>query len=150
MPIPDFQSLMLPLLIFTTDGNERTVADLAEELAKKFNLSDEETKELLPSGRQSRFRNRVAWAVVYLTRAGLLLRKRRGVFQITSRGQALLKENPDRISIKTLLRYEEFRDFRRNFASSSKNRRATLKGRTANSHGKVSAPASSLIPQATS
>lgn len=102
------------MLGITADGIEHSISDLATSLAIQFKLSDEEIKELLPSGRQSRFRNRVAWAVVYLARAGLLQRSKRGVFQVSSRGRALLQENPGAITIKTLLRYEEFREFRKN------------------------------------
>ena len=65
MAVPDFQSMMLPFLRFTADGEEHRMADLREKLAKEFRLTSEDVKELLPSGKQSRFGNRVAWAKVY-------------------------------------------------------------------------------------
>jgi len=77
MTIPDFQSIMLPLLETACDGNERSMADFRDALAEVFGLSSEEREELLPSGTQPVFSNRVAWACVYLQRAGLLERPRR-------------------------------------------------------------------------
>ena len=74
MAIPDFQSIMLPMLKLASDGAERSSAELREQLADQFDLSDEERSELLPSGRQAVFANRVAWASVYLQKAGLLQR----------------------------------------------------------------------------
>lgn len=112
MPIPDFQSLMLPMLQITSDGNEHAVFSLAATLSKQLNLSDSDTKELLPSGRQSRFRNRVAWAAVYLHRAGILQRTKRGVFMLTHRGRKLLREGIERVDITLFARYDEFQQFR--------------------------------------
>jgi restriction endonuclease Mrr len=62
MAIPVFQSLMLPLLKITSDGQEHSRSDVVRILADEFNLSDEDKSEMLPSGRQGRFDNRVAWA----------------------------------------------------------------------------------------
>ena len=72
MSIPDFQTLMRPILEFASDGKLHFLAEARESLAAKFKLTEEETKALLPSGRQTVFVNRVAWAKVYLGRAGLL------------------------------------------------------------------------------
>ena len=66
MAVPDFQSLLLPMLRFATDGKEHRVADAREALGSTFDLSDADRNELLPSGRQTKFANRVAWAKVYL------------------------------------------------------------------------------------
>ena len=74
MTIPDFQSIMLPLLEKASDGNELSMADSRDALAEVFGLSSEEREELLPSETQPVFTNRVAWACIYLQRAGLLER----------------------------------------------------------------------------
>lgn len=108
MAVPDFQSLMLPLLCMATDGHEHSLAVARDRLAADFKLSDADREELLPSGRQPRFSNRVAWAKVYLQQAGLLVSPRRGHFQITARGLDVLKSPPPRINIKFLEQYQEF------------------------------------------
>ncbi|SFE21131.1 restriction system protein [Nitrosomonas sp. Nm166] len=78
MPIPDFQSLMLPLLDSASDGEIQTLSDAREHLASTFALTSDEIEELLPSGKQRRFDNRVAWPKVYLEQAGLLTSPERG------------------------------------------------------------------------
>ncbi|MFO7461994.1 MAG: restriction endonuclease [Desulfatiglandales bacterium] len=112
MTIPDFQSIMLPLLETAGDGNERSMADFRDALGGVFGLSAEEREELLPSGTQPVFTNRVAWACVYLQRAGLLERPRRGRYRITERGSSVLKEKPGKIDIKYLQQFPEFIKFR--------------------------------------
>jgi restriction system protein len=110
--IPDFQSCMLPMLQLSSDGKERSLAEAREELAAQLNLTPEDRAELLPSGRQRRFDNRVAWAKSYLDHAGLLRSPRRGHFEITERGHTVLQEAPSHIDIAFLERFEEFREFR--------------------------------------
>lgn len=112
MPIPDFQSIMRPLLQLASDGNEHALSDAREELAGVFQLTEEEKKALLPSGRQATFANRVAWARVYLGQAGALETPRRGHFTITSRGRDLLRNAPERIKIRDLEQFPEFKQFR--------------------------------------
>jgi len=112
MPVPDFQSLMLPLLRIAVDGKEHSLAEARDVLAGEFKLLDAEREELLPSGRQSKFANRVAWAKSYLQQAGLLLSPRRAHFQISDRGRAVLKAAPPKIDIKFLEQYQEFVEFR--------------------------------------
>ena len=112
MAVPDFQSLMLPLLRVAADGREHSLAEARPVLATSFSLSPADQEELLPSGRQSKFSNRVAWAKVYLQQAGLLLSPKRGHFQVSERGREVLKDPPARIDIKFLDRYPEFREFR--------------------------------------
>jgi restriction system protein len=116
LAIPDFQSIMRPLLEFASDGKEHSLADAREHLANAFKLSEEERKTLLPSGRQATFTNRVAWARVYLGQAGSLDTPRRGFFRgffkITARGRDLLRSAPERIKIKDLERFPEFVEFR--------------------------------------
>jgi len=113
MPIPDFQSLMRPLLQFAADGKAHSIRDGLDNLASEFKLSDNERKELLPSGRQEVFTNRVAWAKTHLRMAGLIEAPSRGVFRITDRGQQLLREHPERIDLRILRQqpgYLEARD----------------------------------------
>lgn len=112
MPIPDYQTLMLPVLRLAGDGLEHRFRDAVESLASDFNLTDAERSELLPSGMQAVFDNRVGWARSYLKQAGLLHNPKRGIFQITDLGKALLAESPSRIDVAALERYEAFRDFR--------------------------------------
>ena len=111
MPIPDFQTLMLPTLQLAARGEFRT-RDLVEQLATKFSLSDEERNALLPSGRQTTIVNRTSWAVIYLNKAGLLERKQRGVYAITDRGRSVLTNPPPRIDIRFLSQFDGFDEFR--------------------------------------
>lgn len=112
MAIPDYQTCMLPLLRFASDGKEHQMKDAAQAIAAEFNLSDTELSEFLPSGQQPIFINRIAWARTYLKKAGLLLSPRRGYFQISSRGRAVLDEQPREINVKYLERFPEFLEFR--------------------------------------
>src|SRR6516165_8444987 len=111
MVIPDYESLMLPLLRYVS-GGERPVQGAINALADQLNLSPDERRALLPSGRTPVFNSRVHWAGTYLAQAGLLSRPRRGVLQITERGKSVLAENPQAIDNKLLSRFAEFNDFR--------------------------------------
>lgn len=112
MAIPDFQSVMLPLLNFAADQQEHSLQDAVEALATVFDLTSEEREELLPSGKQARFDNRVAWARSYFKQSGLVENTRRGYFRISQRGLDLHKTNPKKINIKLLEQYPEFIEFR--------------------------------------
>jgi restriction system protein len=112
MPVPDYQSLMLPLLELAKDGLEHRIGDTIAPLAERFGLSEDEVTEMLPSGRQPIFNNRVHWAKTYLSQAGLLEITRRGHFRITDRGLAVLGKRPDRIDTHLLEQFQDFRDFR--------------------------------------
>jgi len=112
MTIPDFQTIMLPLMKLSSDGKERPLAEIREALSRIFGLSQEELSTLLPSGTQPVFNNRVAWASIYLHRTGLLRRPKRGCYQITERGHEVLKENPQKININFLDKFPEFVEFR--------------------------------------
>jgi restriction system protein len=112
MAIPDYQSVMLPLLKFASDGNEHSLCDATEDLAEKFRLTEEERKELLPSGAQFTFSNRVAWARIYMNKAALLESTRRGYFRITPRGREVLAKNPTQLNVKFLEQFPEFVEFR--------------------------------------
>ena len=109
--IPDYQTLMLPLLKIVSDGKEHKYRDLIEELAVEFQLTDEERKELLASGTQAIFDNRVGWAKTYLKKAGLIDSPRRAMVVITDLGQEILKTNPDRIDAKFLRQFPSFLEF---------------------------------------
>src|SRR2546427_7945268 len=112
MAVPDFQSLMLPMIRIASDGKEHSLREARELLSSQFRLTDTDLEELLASGRQSKFSNRVAWAKPYLQQAGLLVSPRRGHFQISERGMDVLKSPPSRIDIKFLEQYPEFVAFR--------------------------------------
>jgi len=112
MAIPDYQTLMLPLLKFLGDQQEHSLRQAIDTLADQFNLTDKERKDLLPSGQQAIFSNRVGWARTYMKKAGLLESTRRGYFRVTPRGLSMLKQNPTRIDIKVLDQFQEFRDFK--------------------------------------
>lgn len=112
MPIPDFQTLMLPVLQITGDGQPHSTGEVIEIIASHFGLSDEDRKELLPSGRQFRLDNRISWARAYLKMAGLVENAGRGRFVITPRGLQVLQSNPDRIDINFLKQFPEFTDAR--------------------------------------
>ena len=111
MPIPDYQTIMLPLLKFAEDKQQHSLREAEYILADKFNLAETEKNELLPSGGERRFYNRISWARTYLKKAGLLSYPRRGFFSITSRGLKLLLDNPQDISAKSLREYDEFIQF---------------------------------------
>lgn len=109
--IPDYQSLMLPLLKIVSDGKEHKYRDLIEELAIVFELTDEERKELLASGTQAIFDNRVGWAKTYLKKAGLIDSPKRAMVVITDLGQEILNTKPDRIDAKFLRQFSSFLEF---------------------------------------
>jgi len=111
MSIPDYQSLMLPVLAASSKGEVR-IGDVVEKLADEFKLTPEDRSELLPSGRQTVFSNRVHWAKTYLVKARLIEITRRGYFRITDRGQDVLKSNPVRIDNSFLTQFAEFREFK--------------------------------------
>lgn len=110
--IPDYQSLMRPLLDLVKDGKEHSMEEIITALTIKFSLSESEITELLPSGRQARFSNRVHWAKSYLSHALLVISTGRGRLQITKRGQEALKTK-ELINKRFLLRYPEFLEFQK-------------------------------------
>ena len=109
--IPKYEEIMLPLLKYLADGQEHGLSEMHDALAEQFKLTDDELRELLPSGRQPVFRNRVGWARTYLKKAGLLTSPKRAHCKISDKGFALLKENPTEITSKFLTRYDDFVEF---------------------------------------
>lgn len=126
MAIPDFQKIMLPLLKKAADVTDFLLRDFGELLANDFNLSEAERAEVLPSGGQTRFINRVSWAAIYLYKAGLLERVKRGHYKISHRGRKVLKEGPEEINIKFLSRYQEFIDFHKHTKKDDSNGESTV------------------------
>lgn len=108
MAIPDYQSIMLPLLQLAEDGNEHRTKDAIAELARQFGLTDEELAKLTPSGKDVIFGNRYGWARTYLKKAGLIRYTAWGKFQITEAGRALLHSRPGKVDVSLLKRYPEF------------------------------------------
>lgn len=111
MTIPDYQSIMLPLLEFANDQKEHSLRDAIKYISDHFNLSEEERRKKLPSGYDVIINNRVGWARTYLKKAGLLEDPKRGYFKITERGIEVLREKPTEINVKFLMKYPEFREF---------------------------------------
>lgn len=112
MPIPDFQSLMRPLLTRLQDSQPHKFGDLVPLVARDLQLTNDELEVLLPSGRQGMFRNRLHWASFYMLKAGLLERPRKGWLRITARGTEAL-QSAEPINSKSLQRFEEFREFQK-------------------------------------
>ncbi len=116
MFVPDYQSLMLPVLMVSAAGEVR-IGDAVDRIAEKLQLSPDERAQLLPSGKQTLFGNRVHWAKTYLTKAGLLESTRRGHFKITERGQQVIASHPARIDNEFLNQFSEFRQFTKKSAN---------------------------------
>lgn len=108
MSVPDYQSLMLPLLKLASDGNEHIFREAVDALADQFKLSESERREMIPSGTQLLIANRVGWARTYMKKAGLLESKRRGYFHITDRGLSVLSKEPSKINNAFLRQFPEF------------------------------------------
>lgn len=132
MAIPDYQSLMLPLLRFLGDGQERNVREAITQLCSEFKLTTQEKEELLPSGQQPIIDNRIGWAKTYLLKAGLIDSSRRGFVRITQKGIEVLSKKPPIINIKFLEQFPEFIEFR-----TIKKEQGEDKGRLSAETGKI-------------
>ncbi|MCZ8249109.1 restriction endonuclease [Microcystis sp. LE19-195.1E] len=113
MPIPDFQSIMLPLLKILADGKVYKYREIFEALVREFQVTEAERKEMLPSGQQEIFANRVGWAKTYLKKAGLIDSPQRATFVISEKGKEILSQNLDHIDTKFLRQFPEFQEFTR-------------------------------------
>lgn len=111
MPVPDYQTLLLPLLRLAGSGQADTLPKAESLLAEEFELSEQERASRLPSGQQTVLRNRTGWASFYLKNAGLIEKPKRGLFRITSRGKEVLASNPESIDLGYLLQFQDFVDF---------------------------------------
>jgi restriction system protein len=103
---------MLPALALLGQASPRATGEVREVLANQFKLTPEELAQLLPSGKQTTFSNRVAWAYSYLKQAGLISSPKRGVYEISDRGREVLKNRPPKIDIPFLTQFPEFQEFR--------------------------------------
>jgi restriction system protein len=109
--IPDYQSIMLPLLEFISDGKEHKMRNVTDGLAIKLGVTEDEQKELLPSGVAPIFYNRTAWAKTYLKKAGLIESPKQGIVIISKRGLEVLKNKPSAVNVKFLKQFSEFVEF---------------------------------------
>ena len=116
MVVPDFQSLMLPVLVSTAEG-EIAAPDLRGRVAAREKLSENDLKEMLPSGRQTTFANRIAWANVFLQRAGLIEKTGRGVYRATAAGRQIVAERPIKIDMTFLERFPSYVEWRQRSAA---------------------------------
>lgn len=111
MAVPEFQSFFLPLLQFASDKKEHSLAEARKHIASTMRLTAEDLNEILPSGKQTRFANRVTWAKVYLSKAKLLETPQRSKFKISERGLRVLSENPVKLDREYLIKFPEFVEF---------------------------------------
>lgn len=118
MPIPDYQTLMLPVLAFAANGETRVPA-AAAVIADQLGLTEDEREEMLPSGKQRLLHNRVHWAKFYMTKAGLIDSPKRGVFVASAAGKALLVTKPHRIDVDTLKTYPAFSGYYSQFTANA-------------------------------
>lgn len=127
MAVPDYQSMMLPLLRYADERKgEISIGEAIEPLGVKMKLSEADLKEMLPSGIQVTFVNRIGWAATYMKKAGLLEPSRRGYFKITQRGIDLLKTKPTRIDVRLLKQYPEFQAFQQNKGTTASDRKSSV------------------------
>lgn len=110
MAVPDYQTLMLPVLTALSDGQACTAAALRDRVAEAIDLTEADRAERIPSGSRV-FDSRVHWAVTYMTQAGLLDRPKRGVVELTDRGRRLLDTSPTRVDNDVLSQFPEFVEF---------------------------------------
>jgi restriction system protein len=111
MTIPDYETLMLPVLQYVSDGKEHPLKEITASMAESFKLSAEEREQRIPSGQSTYIQNRTGWAKTYLKKAGLLSLPKRGLIQITDRGREVLSRKPERIDGAFLEQFQEFKDF---------------------------------------
>ena len=111
MAIPDYETLMLPVLQYVSDGKEHPLKEITAHMAESFKLSAEEREQRIPSGQSTYIQNRTGWAKTYLKKAGLLASPKRGLIQITDRGREVLSKKPGRIDGDFLAQFQEFKDF---------------------------------------
>ena len=112
MAIPKYTEFFLPMLKLLAESQSLTTSELVDFLSKEFELDEAELMEVIPSGKQTVVRNRVAWARTYLKKAGLLESPKRGFITISQRGLEVIKKNPQELTLKFLEQYPEFIEFR--------------------------------------
>lgn len=112
MPIPKYNELMLPLLQFTSDGEEYHIKEAVDPISEYFGLTPEDKQKVMGNSKQSVIYYRIHWANTYLKKAGLLSSSRRGYIQITERGRSVLREKPNKVDSHFLMRFPEFVEFK--------------------------------------
>jgi Restriction endonuclease len=112
MALPDFQTIMRPILVSLTTGEAHSLPQIRAEIAQELGVTDEEQQILLPSGKQTTFSNRVAWALTHMGKAGLAERPARGLYTITERGRQVLSDYPERVDLSVLGTFPEYVAFR--------------------------------------
>ncbi len=120
MEIPDYQTMMRPLLQYLSDGREHKINECAKAIAKHFKLTEEQQNQLLLNSNYPILKDRMSWAKSYLKMAGLIQNKKRGIYKITDAGLSLIKSNPQTINNKLLIQYPSFQEFLKRSQSSSK------------------------------
>ena len=113
MAVPDFQSLMLPVLKAVGESGPVSAPDVRARVAEQLGLTASDLAELLPSGRQSTFANRIAWANMFMQRAGLIKVVRRGIYELTAEGASVLGNRPSRIDMKFLESFPSYVEWRK-------------------------------------
>lgn len=111
MPVPDFQSLMLPVLKSLADSEGKHTKEIRKDVKEQLNLTDDDEQESYPNSGDLVFADRVSWALTYIQRAGLINRVSRGVYELTQDGKKLLKTKPDLVNKKTLRGYKAFKEW---------------------------------------
>lgn len=122
MPVPDFQTIMLPFLKNLGDGNKQSINKVMDDLAIHFNLNEDDLALRVPSGQMGLFRNRVGWTRSYLKNAGLISYPERGVYQITQTGLDFLKTNPKKLRMQELMQFPKYNEWRATFNLGSDNK----------------------------
>jgi restriction system protein len=112
MAVPDFQTIMRPTLVALQDGEAHTLQQIREAVAVALALSEEDQAELLPSGKQTKYSNRVTWALTHMAKAGLTLRPERAQYALTQRGRDVLAKHPQRVDMNVLSAFPEYQEFR--------------------------------------
>jgi restriction system protein len=124
--VPDFQTLMRPVLVAIQGGEPKSPAEIRDIVAAALNVSDEDRQVMLPSGKQALYANRVAWAITHMAQAGLLNRPERGRYLLSERGKKVLREHPDRVDLRVLLEFPEYQDFRTRKSEKSEQKSAAV------------------------
>lgn len=145
MTVPDYQTLMLPVLRALSNGVEAPISEVRTRVAASEHLTDQDLKEMLPSESQSVFANRVGWAVSYMEHAGLVERVRWGVYRVTAEGKRLLQQSPSRIDLNVLRTYPAFVDW--NTASTRSTRKSSTVKPSSESAGTPEEELESVVQQ---
>lgn len=111
MSVPKHNEMYGPFLRSLEDGEIHTIKEIKQATSNELGLSDQELAELLPSGKQGLFDNRIGWTRTYLKKAGLIESPARGQFILTEEGKKTLPD-ADIVDDNYLRRYESFRVFK--------------------------------------